>query len=98
MTFLQQQALILMQSLLGVISPNFRMVYIAEFEKRIMIKIILETESSIDREEIDDLVAEFEALQSCQIDFEIDVEVTSAELLWPNGLNIVVFRRRENSL
>jgi hypothetical protein len=96
MTFLQKQALMLMQALLGLISPNFRMVSISEIEKRILIRIILENESTDDREEINDLTAEFEALQSCHVNFEINVEITRKELSWPDESTIVVFRRREN--
>lgn len=96
MAFLQQQALMLMQALLGAISPNFRLVSISEIEKRIIIRIVLENESEDDREEIDDLTAEFEALQSCHVDFEINVEITKKDLEWPDEFTIVVFRRKEN--
>jgi len=95
MTFLQQQALMLMQALLGVISPNFRIVSISDIEKSIIIRIVLEKDSIDDREEINDLTAEFEALQSHHVDFEINVEISEKELHWPDESTIVVFRRKE---
>ncbi|MEZ4525724.1 MAG: hypothetical protein R2941_07385 [Desulfobacterales bacterium] len=90
MSFLQQQALILMQACFGVISPN-RMVSISALESKILITIILENESAGDMEEIDDLSSEFEALQSCHIDFEISVEILRENLNWPDESTIVVF-------
>ncbi|WP_092375751.1 hypothetical protein [Desulfomicrobium apsheronum] len=96
MTFLQEQSLILVQSLLGVISSNFRMVYISELNEKIIITIVLENLSVNDMEEIDDLKSEFEALQTCQIDFDIIVKISSIDLNWPDVSTIVVYRRKED--
>ena len=96
MEFLQKQALILMQALLGVISPNFRMVSIYESNKKIIINIVLEEYLVDDMEEIDDFISEFEALQPFQTDFDIRVEASSAAINWPDGSTIVVYRRKEN--
>ncbi|MEH0018420.1 MAG: hypothetical protein V6Z89_02145 [Desulfobacter sp.] len=94
-SLLQQHAMILVQALLGVITPNFRMVSVSEISKKIVITIVLEEDSKSDRDEIDDLVSEFEVLQPKPINFDIEVEISTNELLWPNESTIVVYRRKE---
>ncbi|MBU2709337.1 hypothetical protein KCM76_25300 [Zooshikella marina] len=93
--FLQKQSLILMQSLLGVISNNFRMVSIETSNSNVTVQIVLEFENIDDLEEIEDLKSEFEALQETAINYEFVVKATSEDLPWPNEKSIVVFRRRE---
>lgn len=92
---LQKQSLILMQSLLGVISNNFRMVFIEARHASVIVTIILEDENMDDFEEIEDLKSEFEALQETAIDYEFVIKTTRADLPWPDENSIVVFRRRE---
>lgn len=93
---LQGQALVLMQALLGVISPNFRMVHLVKNALVFEVLIILEEESSRDRDEIDDLRSEYEALQERGIDYEFEVRVASEPTPWPSD-GIVVYRRRESN-
>jgi hypothetical protein len=52
----------LVQALWGAISPNFRLVAIRLDESIWQLLFVLEEECSIDREEIDDITAEFDAL------------------------------------
>jgi hypothetical protein len=52
----------LMQALLGVISPNFRAVALSFEEPNWQVCFVLETENAVDREEIEDLEGEFSAL------------------------------------
>ncbi len=92
---LQKQSLILMQSLLGVISNNFRMVFIENRHSNVIITIILEDENMDDFEEIEDLKSEFEALQETAIDYEFVIKITHDDLPWPDKNSIVVFRRKE---
>lgn len=94
-TFIQQQALMLMQSMLGVISPNFRMVSIANRDDIILVQVVLERESIEDRSELEDCMSEFEALQSSLVDYDFDVVISDAELEWPTSSSIVIYRRRE---
>ncbi|TQF67863.1 hypothetical protein [Pseudoalteromonas luteoviolacea] len=93
--FIQKQALILMQALLGVISANFRMIYLHQDSGNIIVTIILESEDEDDFEEIEDLKSEFEALQESPIDYDFVVKVTDADISWPDDNSIVVFKRRE---
>lgn len=93
--FLQKQILILNQALLGVISPNFRMVSISYSSGSAIVTVILEFENDDDMEEIEDLKSEFEALQEAAIDYKFVVKMTNKELSWPDNNTRVVFRRRE---
>ncbi len=95
-TFLQQQALMLMQAMLGVISPNIRMISITMLADTIQIKVVLECESEEDRQELEDCQSEFEALQSEQVNYEFEVVVSNADIKWPSGPAIVIYRRRES--
>lgn len=95
MTELQYQALALVQALIGVISPNFRMVWIG-IEDIVKINIVLEAESEEDFNEIDDLKCEFEALQEKSIEYEIKTSINKGELIYPDFTkSVIVFKRRE---
>lgn len=89
-------ALILMQSLWGAISPNFRMVAFSLFDQGVKLLFVLDADDPLDREEIDDICAEFDALQdSGSAKFEVEIIVDSKSLAWPDDSWVVVFRRRE---
>lgn len=95
--YLQCQALTLMQSLLGVISSNFRMVWITSVEDMVVVSFVLEQESDQDFEEIEDLRTEFESLQLAQTTYEFEIKISSGEISWPDASrSIVVYRRRES--
>ena len=92
---LQIQALCLVQALLGVISPNFRMVSISAVDGGFKIRFLLAKECDEDREEIEDAESEFEALQSRRIEYEFEVVVSEDPIDLPDGMSMVVYRRRE---
>ncbi|WP_155250750.1 hypothetical protein [Pseudoalteromonas luteoviolacea] len=92
---MQKQSLILMQALLGVISANFRMIYLQQDGESIIVTIMLESEDEDDLEEIEDLKSEFEALQESPIDYDFIIKITDADLSWPDDNIVVVFKRRE---
>ena len=95
--YLQCQALTLMQSLLGVISPNFRIVWVTLIDDTVVVNFVLERESEEDAEEIDDLKTEFESLQMARIEYEFNVVISEEIIRWPDAsASIVVYRRREN--
>lgn len=91
----------LVQALWGAISPNFRMVAISLTEPKWRLCFVLENECSSDREEIEDVAGEFDALllnlNTGVHNFEVDVTVNAAPLppvdpkLWRT-----VYRRRES--
>jgi hypothetical protein len=92
---LPNQCFIFVQVLLGVISPNFRMVYMSKSEEKFFINIILEEYSLEDLEEIEDLGAEYESHQQTEIEYEIKTMINSDNLSWPDNTNIVIYKRRE---
>lgn len=95
---LQKQGLRVMQALWGVVSPNFRMVSVS-IQKAVVVDIVLEKDVVEDREEIEDMKSEFEALQPRATDFEIRVTIQNEEeLLWPSEPSMVVYRRREDRI
>jgi len=68
------QVLHLMQALIGAVSWNFRRVTLElTSDGGVRLRFLLERECAEDRDEIDDVVFEFEALQSARN--EVDVEV-----------------------
>ncbi|MFT4173664.1 MAG: hypothetical protein QM639_13960 [Rhodocyclaceae bacterium] len=89
-------AVTLMQALWGVISPNFRMVALSVERPVWQLHFVLEKEDPVDREEIEDSVAEFDSLlDSGGCKFEVKIEVIAIDLLWPDQSFFVVYRRRE---
>ena len=95
MPFLQKQILILVQALLGVITPNYRMVKLRVKGVKIYIVVTLEFDDDDDLEEIEDLGTEFEILQESKIKYEINTEIRSDVLQWPDDNWRVIYRRKE---
>lgn len=92
------RALDLVQAMLGLITPNFRMVTLEVRDAGgVTLNFLLQTESAADREEIADIVFEFEALQDRIRDVQVRVFVDDRPLEtveFPPGRR--VFARREN--
>ena len=89
------QALRLIQALVGAVSKNFRRVTLEVEESRISLWFLLEHESSADREEIDDIVFEYEALQDGYVDIEVNVLVDQRDVADIDLPGRAVFGRRE---
>ena len=83
------------QALLGVISQNFRMVWLDYGDESWLMHFVLESDDKIDREEIDEAVTQFEALQDRAIACKADVVVDPGSLDWPSPPARVIFCRRE---
>lgn len=91
----------LMQALWGAISPNFRMIALSFSEPKWQLLFVLEIDDAADREEIEDVVGEFDALllglNAGTITFETKVVIDSKPLAVLNLLHwITVYRRRES--
>jgi hypothetical protein len=90
----------LVQALLGAISPNFRRISLAFTEPVWQLLFVLENECLADREEIEDVAGEFDALLlglnagSTNFDVKVVVSTEGLTVLDPS-LWRVVFRRRE---
>lgn len=92
-----RMAVMLMQALWGAISPNFRMVALCLSGPIWKIWFVLENDDPDDREEIEDVAADFDALQdNGSATFNVEITVTDEPLQWPKPPWVVVFRRREN--
>jgi hypothetical protein len=91
-----QCTLALVQALLGAVSPNFRMVTLSHAGGTWRIHFVLEHESNSDSEEIEDVAAEFDALQSSPIRYEVETTVSAGTLAWPAAPTRVVFRRKDS--
>jgi ABC-type microcin C transport system permease subunit YejB len=90
-------AVMLMQALWGAISSNFRMVALYPCGPVQKLRFVLERDSVADREEIEDVIAEFDALQETGASkFEVETIITAESLEWPEPPWLVVFRRRES--
>ncbi len=92
----------LTQAMLGVISENFRMVAIDLESPVWKITFCLATESEIDREEIEDVISNFEV---CMMDVDIECAGFTSEVLvipqntsLPEIRGLRVFQKREPSL
>lgn len=90
----------LVQALWGAVSPNFRMVALSLSEPTWQLLFVLEDECLADREEIEDVAAEFDALLlglnvgEVQFDVQIKVSTEALELLNPASWRMV-YRRKE---
>lgn len=85
----------LVHLLAGVITQNFRRVSVALTEDEIRLEFVLLEESMEDREEIEDIYAEFGALMEAPFPVVLDVLVTT-EALWEIPVSgRVVFGRKE---
>ncbi len=87
----------LVAALRGVISPNMRMIVLSHDGTRWRFLFVLEHDDPTDREEIEDVPSEFEALQSGPVDCAADVQIANGPLPWPAHPARVIYRRRERS-
>ncbi len=86
----------LTQALLGVISPNFRMVSIDFGLSVWKVTFTIEQDNQTDREEIKEFESEFYALlPNGQLRFTVEIVVTTAPITWPEPHVRVVYHRRE---
>lgn len=86
----------LMQAMIGAISNNFRQVSLTRVGQQWQIRFVLARESEEDREEIEDIGAELEALQDGPLDYETIVSISDDALDFPEFPGRVLFRRRES--
>ncbi len=81
--------------MVGAVSSNIRRVGIQRDNEGVRVQFILEQDSKEDREEIEDILFEFEALQSGPVEVEARVLIHAGELqaveLYPRA----VYCRRE---
>jgi hypothetical protein len=86
--------LALLQAMLGAISNNFRAIWLIADEEKLDVFFLLSKESNEDREEIGDIIFEFEALQKRIINVTPHIVINNKEWLPPNEARMVFLKRR----
>jgi hypothetical protein len=90
------QVLNLVQAMVGAITPNFRRVTLElTSHKTVCLRFVLEQDDPDDREEVDDIAFEFEALQTQGIELEVKVIVDTRPIHEIELLGRIVFGRKE---
>ena len=90
-----KQVLNLVQAMLGSISANFRAVFLKSFDAGVKIYFFLKYDCIEDRDEIDDIIFEFEALQSSGIDVNFEIIIDSVPLSEIDKYGRMIFSMRE---
>ena len=89
-----QQVLNLIQALLGAVSANFRAVSIS-WKDTIVLSVLLDSDNSEDREEIDDIEYEFLAKQNRPVSVSTEILVSDRPIEEIHLPGRLVFLRRE---
>lgn len=89
------QILNLVRALLGSVSDNFRAVSLSTTDDAVKLQFILCADDEEDREEIEDIVFEFEALQDHGIDVEVEIRIEASPIAELKFLDRIVFLRKE---
>ena len=86
----------LMQALQGAISANFRMVAISLENPIWKLQFVLAEENAIDREEIEDIITEFDALLGRFVKYAVETLISKDKLLATEPATRIVFLHRED--
>lgn len=85
----------LVEAMLGAITPNIRAVALEVANEQVFLHVVLEHDSAVDREEIDDIVMKFEALQPNRIELEVDIRADAQSFDKIQIPGRLVYLRRE---
>jgi hypothetical protein len=91
------QLINLVQAMLGSISGNFRAVFLDCQERRAMITFVLERDTAEDREEIEDILFEFEALQETGVEIDKNIIIGLQPIGELKNAGHLVFSRKEEN-
>ena len=86
----------LVQAMIGLISPNMRAVSVELAGRGVRLHFLLAEEDGADREAIEDIIFEFEALQERFVNIEVTVAVSSEPPATGTVPGRRVFGRRED--
>ncbi|NBF09197.1 hypothetical protein [Pseudomonas sp. Fl4BN1] len=89
------QVLMLVQAMLGAITPNFRMVVLSREGDVWVIRFYLERCVEDDVDEIEDIICQYTAYQSSDLKCKSEVLVSNVRLPSLSGADRVVYRRKE---
>jgi len=90
-----EQALNIVQAMIGLVTPNMRGVSLVSRPEGVHLYFLLEHDDEGDREDIDDIVFELEALQGASIDVEVTILVSSDDSAFHQLLGRRVYGRKE---
>lgn len=90
-----RQSVNVMQAMLGMISPNFRMVTLDHDGTKWLIGFVLEIVNAEDCEELNDFEAEWEALQDDPTPCDFQISYTAESLPMPHAPKRALYWRRE---
>jgi hypothetical protein len=88
----------LLRAMLGSVSWNLRAVWLDEIgPTSVILRFLLALDNEEDREEIDDIAFEFEALQDTGIDLDVQVYVSNDSLSTFHDFGYLVYARWEDN-
>ena len=90
------QVLYLVQAMIGSVTPNMRGVSLVSRPEGVHLYFLLEHDDEGDREEIDDIVCELEALPGASIDVDVTVRVSPDDSAFHQLLGRRVYGRKES--
>lgn len=93
--YVNGQIVLLVEAMLCSITPNFRAVSIDCREESVALYFVLDEESHDSREDIDDIVFEYQALQEVIREIELIVVVDHRDLAALNIPGRFVYQRKE---
>ncbi|MBC3776681.1 hypothetical protein [Pseudomonas sp. SWRI99] len=89
------QVLMLVQSMLGAITPNFRMVVLSRDDDAWVIMFYLQDDLEKDVEEVNDIICRYSAYQDSNLQLKWEIVFGCGELPVVPEADRVVYRRKE---
>lgn len=89
------QVLMLVQAMLGAVTPNFRMVVLSREGDVWVIRFYLERSLEDDADEIEDIICQYTAYQDSDLKCKSEIWVGNEDLPRISEADRVVYRRKE---
>lgn len=89
------QVLMLVQAMLGAVTPNFRMVVLSREGEEWVISFYFEKDVEGDIEEVEDIICQYTAYQGSSLKCRREVIVSREKLPGLSEADRVVYRRKE---
>ncbi|TWC13362.1 MULTISPECIES: hypothetical protein [unclassified Pseudomonas] len=89
------QVLMLVQAMLGAVTPNFRMVVLSREDNMWVIKFYLEKHVEDDIDEIEDVICQYTAYQDSDLICKSEILVGNEKLPSLSETDRVIYRRKE---
>lgn len=89
------QVLMLVQAMLGALTPNFRMVVLSRESDEWVVRFYIEKNIKSDLDEVEDIVCQYTAYQDSSLKCKSEVFIGSEVLPSLTEIDRVVYRRKE---